>query len=455
VTVDLRLHHHVHLVGIAGARMSALARYLLSTGHIVSGSDRYPGEPGSALARLGVRIDTGHDQRYVDGADLLVVTPAAGDDNPEVQAALKRGITVIKGSQLLAEIMNAGRGIAVAGTHGKSTTSALIGHILTVAGLDPTVLIGGVSVNIGSNARLGGGDIVVVEADEYDASFLYLRPAIAVVTNVAPEHMDYYGTFENLRDAFREFAAAALECLLVCADEPGLLDLVRDINVPTITYGLQAADWRAFDVVETGTDTEFRVVGAQMDRRLRTRLAGAHMVKNTLAAIAVANYVGAPFDAIDEAVASFSGVARRMERKGKASGVVVFDDYAVHPTEIRATLAAIKGRYGRPLKVIFQSHTYSRTKAFLDDFARSFDDADAVYIMEIYAARETDDLGVDGRVLAEAIQMHHPRVRFSDTADATIDAVCRAARTGDIVVTMGAGTVTELGPRILKALDES
>lgn len=452
MTINLESYRTVHFVGIGGIGMSALARLLLAWGHDVSGSDRFPGEQGEALARAGARVCSGHRAAYVDGADLVVVSSAVSADNPEVEAARTKNLPVVKRSQLLAAIVNPRFGVAVAGTHGKTTTTALIGHVLAQAGRDPTVLVGGVSPDLGSNARVGG-DLVVAEADEYDASFHRLRPRIAVITNVEPDHLDFYGTVGKVHEAFRVFARSVEDVLVICADDPILPDLVNGAGARVITYGIQGGEWRARRIHEEGGAMSFLADGPGARIELASPLAGPHNVRNALAALAVAGILGVPHEVTAAALASFSGVERRFELKGEAQGVLVVDDYAHHPTEIRAVLAALKQRYGRPIRLVFQPHTYSRTRAFLDDFARSFGDAEAVYLLDIYAARERDTLGISGRDLAEAAARLHANVSYTEAMDRAIAALLSDLRAGDLVVTMGAGDVNLLGPVLLERLE--
>jgi UDP-N-acetylmuramate--alanine ligase len=451
MSLDPAQHRHIHLIGIAGSGMSALARLLLARGIRVSGSDRNPDQIGKALTGEGARIHTGHHAAHIAGADLVVVSSAVREPNPEIDAARAAGVPVIKRADLLAAVVNAAHGIAVAGTHGKTTTTALIGHILADAGLDPSVIVGGISRNFGSNARSGASDLVVVEADEYDATFLRLRPAVAVITNVAAEHLDFYHTEEQVRHAFAAFAAGVTETLVICADDEGAASTARTSRASVITYGIADGEWRAHDITETGQGTSFRVGHADAGVQCSTQLAGEHNVRNALAALAVATVCNVKLADAAASLSTFAGVQRRAEVKGEAGGITVIDDYAVHPTEIRVTLSALKRRYGRPLRAIFQPHTYSRVAAFLPDFARAFADADAVYVMDIYAARETDTLGMDAHLITDAIGEHHSSVRFTGGAVDTLGAVSADMRPGDIIVTLGAGDVTHLGPRLLAA----
>jgi UDP-N-acetylmuramate--alanine ligase len=381
----------------------------------------------------------------------VVITAAVGAAHPEVAAAERLGIPVIKRARLLADLANPRREIAVAGTHGKSTTSALIGHILTTTGRDPTILIGGTSLNLGSNARLGASDLVVVEADEYDASFLHLRPAVAVITNVGTDHLDYYGTPEGVRAAFARFASAVTETLVLGADDPGL-ELRPAHGAVVRTYGLTAGELRARSIRQEGGLTRFTAVSGEGECEYELQPPGRHMVGNALAAICVASTLGVPEDDIRQALASFRGVARRSEIKGEAHGVLVIDDYAVHPREIEMTLAALRERYRRPIRVLFQPHTYSRVAAHFDDFARAFGDASAVYVLDIYAAREVETLGMHSRTLAAAITRTGVPAIYAGDGETAIDALLAAVESGDLVVTMGAGDVYRLGPAVLEGV---
>ncbi len=453
MTLDLDDYRHIHLVGIGGIGMSALARVLLARGFQVSGSDRDANEETSALAAAGATIFTGHRADQVRGADLIVISSAIRSGNVEVQEAGRRRIPVVKRAELLAAIANAGSAIAVAGTHGKTTTSALIGHILVQADQDPTILIGGIGHDLGSNARVGGSDLVVVEADEYDNTFLQLRPAIGVITNVAGEHLDFFRSIERVRGAFRQFAESVSETLVICADDAGLLSLVTTSTARIVSYGIQGGDWRASDIHEDGASMSFQVHHEDSNYTYSTSLVGNHNVLNALAAIATADALRISPDTVARALASFRGVKRRIERKGEVAGILVIDDYAVHPTEVKATLGAIKQRFQRPIRVVFQPHTYSRLQAFLPDFGRSFGQADAVYALDVYAARETDTLGLSGLSLVEAIAPQHAHVTYVETEDAALATLLQETEPGDIVVTMGAGTVTHLGPSLLTALE--
>lgn len=456
MTLSLDNYYHVHFIGVGGIGMSALARLLLARGYQVSGSDAAPGEQATALAQLGAQIQRGHHPDHIAGADLVVVTPRAIPGNPEVEAAQQRRVPLVHRAEMLAAIMNKAHGIAIAGTHGKTTTTALLAHILVEGGLDPTVLVGGVSANLGSNVRIGGSDLVVAEADEFDAAFLALTPHLAVITNVEPDHLDYYGTFARVQDAFRQFARSVRVTLVVCADDP----LLAQLAIPDaaggpqriITYGLRHGGWQAGNLRSDGPYTRFTVSHDGSAHQYAISLAGEHHVANATAAIAVATELGVPAEIVSAAVAGYRGVARRFERIGEAGNVLVMDDYAVHPTEIRVTLQAAQQRFGRPLRVIFQPHTYSRTKTLLPDFAAAFTAADYVYLMDIYSAGETDTCGISGRDLAAAVERHVP-VMYVPSAEEALAAVAQDARPGDLVMTMGAGNVNQLAPRLLAELN--
>ncbi|MGH2448292.1 MAG: UDP-N-acetylmuramate--L-alanine ligase [Chloroflexota bacterium] len=440
--------HRVHFVGVAGIGMSALARLLIARGHEVSGSDRSPGIQGERLVAEGATVFSDHAADNVRDADVVVRSSAVPSDNPELQAALSRGIPVIRRAELLAEIAHAGRSIAIAGTHGKTTTSALLSTILLRAGLDPTVLIGGISAELGSNCRVGS-ELTVVEADEYDGSFLPLHPAMAAITNVDPDHLDYYGSPQRVRAAFAQFATQVSEVLVVCADDLELPELAVLSPAKLVTYGLDRGEYRATDLVEDGTSTRFTLHGPQGSETFLTPLAGAHHVLNTVAAILLARTLDVPNVTIRAAVREYQGVARRLEVKGQLDGILVIDDYAHHPTEVRADLGAIKQRYGRPVRVCFQPHTYSRTADFFDEFTDAFSAADWVYLMDIYAARETDTRGVSGLALATAVALKHPNARYTETMNESLRALREDSQPGDIIVTMGAGDVYQIADRLL------
>jgi UDP-N-acetylmuramate--alanine ligase len=462
---------HYHIVGVAGAGMSAIANVLLDQGHIVSGSDMQRNALADALAERGATIRAGHAAAYVADADALVATSAARPDHPELAAARARGIPVLKRADLWREWSHQRDIIAVAGTHGKTTTTALIALALDRAGLNPGFLVGGEVPDLGRNARWGGPNApLVIEADEYDRTFLALAPRIAVITNVEWDHVDIYPTQESYAAAFTEFAAAVREPqhLIVCGDDQGALSLA---GPQTTQYGIDdliasdpiscrraLLDWSAAGVCVANGETRFDVwrydrasLATRHMGEWRIRLPGEHNVRNALAALAAARAAGAPLGAIAEALASYRGAGRRFELKGEADGALVIDDYAHHPTEVRANLAAARGRYpGRRIVVYLQPHTYSRTRALLDDWATAFGDADVVRIGDIYAARETDTLGIDSAILATHIA--HPDTRSVGGLDAAVAALLDLVRPGDVLLTLGAGDGYKVGERVLAEL---
>jgi UDP-N-acetylmuramate--alanine ligase len=451
VTVSLEGYQHVHFVGIGGIGMSALAKILLARGMTVSGSDQAAGPQTEALRRLGARVHIGHGAAAIEGAELVIITPAAGGA-PDVAAARDAGIPVIRRAQLLGAIANRGHGIAVAGTHGKSTTSSLIAHILIEAGLDPTVVVGAVAANLGSNARVGGSPYVVVEADEFDSAFLELTPALGVVTSAEPEHLDYFGTAERMYGAFVQFARQVRETLIICADDTPVDRITSGAGCKVVTYGVEAGEWRAWNIEERHGATFFRAGSDGPVREYVMTLAGEYNVRNALAALVTAHELGITPETAASALSHFTGVGRRFERVGESDGVLVMDDYGHHPTEIRKTLAAIRRRFDRRILVIFQPHTFSRTRAFLPDFACAFRDASRVYVLDIYGARERDTLGISSLDLVRAASEFHPDVVYTGTQEVTLQKVLQDAAPGDLVVTMGAGDVDRLGPELLAGM---
>ncbi len=456
---------HVHFVGIGGAGLSAIARVLMEQGAVVSGSDLTLSPVAEALARDGAQVYVGHRAEQVAGADLLVVSSAVPEDSVELQAARASGIPVLHRAQFLGEMMNGHVGVAVAGTHGKTTTTAMIASILWEGGRDPTFIVGGMVTGLATNARSGTGPHFVVEADEYDRTFLGLQPQVAVVTNVEHDHPDCYATFADFHAAFARFVALLPPdgLLVACWDHPVARQFGEERTaqgLPVTFYGLEkGADWRAEEVRPNfagGSDflalREGHVLGL-----VRLRVPGRHNVSNALAALVVADHLGVPFPTARSALTGFRGVRRRFEIKGEADGVTVVDDYAHHPTEIRATLAAARERFPRqPLWAVWQPHTYSRTRALFAEFARAFDQADHVLVLPIYAARERDTLGVTSAdVVAE---MHHRDVRLMGSLEEAVVVLATEARPGEAVLTLGAGDGDRVGEWLLTALgmeDES
>jgi UDP-N-acetylmuramate--alanine ligase len=459
----------VHFVGIGGIGLSAIARVLHGEGYLVSGSDARRTVLTEELAALGIEVRYGHRPQNVAGADLVVVSSAVPKENPELVAATQAGIPVIKRAQLLGDMMVGKFGIAVAGTHGKTTTSAFISFVLSEMGLDPTFIVGGILEDMGTNARLGKGPHFVVEADEYDHTFLGLRPRLAVVTVIEMDHPDCFADIEDVALAFESFVRRLPDdgTLVGCADQPRVAQLLqrvrRDKPIDIVTYGLGDEgvvphflgdeSWQAREVRTNdwgGSDFLAQRDG-QAVGECRLRLPGLHNVSNTLAVLAVAHRLGLDMERVLETLPRFRGVRRRFELKGEVGGILVIDDYAHHPTEIQATLAAARRRYGRrPLWVFFQPHTYSRTKALLDGFVASFQDADHVLISEIYAARERNTLGITAQDLVR--RMNHPDVRYVETVEEASAHLQAALRPGDVVLTLGAGDGYIVGEDLLRAL---
>ncbi len=450
---------HAHFVGIGGAGLSAIAKVLLESGWRVSGSDQQLSPLAQALAAQGARVDAGHAAAHVDGADLVVISSAVPADNVEVQAARARGVPVLKRADFLGELMTDRAGVAVAGTHGKTTTTGLIAFMLDRAGLDPTFIVGGVLVDYGTNARAGAGRPFVIEADEYDHMFLGLRPAVAVVTNVEHDHPDVYPTVREMQEAFRAFADLLPPdgLLVACARDTyarRLIDERRAAGRPALVYGLRREDDFRADSLQLNSagGYDFLVVrrGATLGLA-RNRLPGEHNVLNSLAALAVADHFGVDFNVARNALADYRGAGRRFEVKGEAHGVTVVDDYAHHPTEIKATLAAARRRFAaRPLWVMFQPHTYSRTRALLADFATAFTDADHVIVVDIFRSRETLDPTITAQDIVR--RMQHRDAHYVPTLAEAADALTASLKAGDVLLTLGAGDSDWVAAEVLRRL---
>ena len=438
--------------------MSGIAEVLLNLGYQISGSDVKLSPITERLAAMGARVFEGHAASNLGGARALVVSSAVEEQNPEVQEARRLQIPVIPRGELLAELMRLKYGIAVAGSHGKTTTTSLTATILNHAQLDPTVVVGGrVGTMGGSNARVGRSDFLVVEADESDGSFLKLAPIVAVVTNIDREHLDHYPTLEHIRTAFIEFVNKVpfYGAVIVCLDDPNVQSLLPEIRRRTITYGTSAqADIQATEIVCSPFLSEFNIRYRDADLgRFTLRIPGRHNVLNAMAAIAVAMELEVDPEAIRQGLAIFSGVDRRFQMRGKEQGITVVDDYGHHPTEIRATLDGARVCGFRKIHVLFQPHRYSRTYHLMDEFARSFMQADSVFVMDIYAASEKPIEGVTAESLADRIrQFGHRGVEYVGSLDRGADALVKAAGEGDLVLTLGAGNVWQAGDKVLQRL---
>jgi UDP-N-acetylmuramate--alanine ligase len=453
----------VHFVGIAGAGMSALAELFVRRGATVTGCDASPG--GADLARLGVAVEAGHDAQHVAGARALVVTSAMAKDHPELVAARSAGLPVIRRAEALAEACAGGVLVGVAGTHGKTTTTVLTTEALAAAGLAVTGVVGGRVGAWGGNLRYDGAERFVVEADEYDRSFLALTPTVAVVTNVEADHLDIYADLADIRGAFTEYAGRA-RFIVACADDPGANALAYPASAEVVRYSLATPDAHrdarlvARDLrVESTPDGPRTRIEVDLDGTslgaLALRVPGAHNVRNALAAIGVGLLLGVTLDAMRPGLEGFSGVERRFQRLGALRGVDVVDDYAHHPTEIEATLAAARAAYpGRRLVAAFQPHLYTRTRDFADAFGRALAAADVILLTEIYQARERPLPGVSAALVAQAAAAAGRPVAWQGTRDALATALADVVRPGDVVLTLGAGDVTRTGPELLARLAE-
>jgi UDP-N-acetylmuramate--alanine ligase len=454
-------YQHIHFVGIGGVGMSGIAEVLLTLGYRVTGSDARRSETVERLERLGAKVYVGHAAAQVEGAHVVVSSSAVARDNVEVAAARQRGIPVIARAEMLAELMRLKYGIAIAGTHGKTTTTSMVAAVLGAGGFDPTVVVGGRVHGLGTNARLGQGEFLVAEADESDGSFLRLTPTIAVVTTVDAEHLDYYPDLDAIVAAFLAFANKVpfYGAVVVCLDDPNLQRMIpRMMDKRVVTYGLEAgADVtaRRLQFVEMRSTFEVAHRGVSLGT-MTLQIPGRHNVLNALAATAVALDLEMPFPKIQTALAGFAGVQRRFQVRGIARDVLVVDDYGHHPAEIRATLAAAKAGFDRRVITVFQPHRYSRTQHLRDDFLTAFYQSDVLIVMDIYAAGEAPIPGVHARDLADGIAAHgHREVLYlgSDRA-AIIDYLCESTRAGDLVLTLGAGDVGQLGGELLQRLGD-
>jgi len=451
-------YQHIHFVGIGGVGMSGIAEVLLTLGYRVTGSDARRSETVERLERLGAKVFLGHAAGHVEGAHVVVYSSAVARDNAEVQAARQRGIPVIGRAEMLAELMRLKYGIAIGGTHGKTTTTSMVAAVLDAGGLDPTVVVGGRVHGLGANARLGQGEFLVAEADESDGSFLKLSPTIAVVTTVDAEHLDHYADLDAIVAAFLAFVNKVpfYGCAVVCLDDANLQRMIPRMEKRVVTYGLEAgADVTARRLQFAEMRSTFEVVhrGVSLGA-MSLQVPGRHNVLNALAATAVALDLEIPLPRIQSALAGFAGVQRRFQIRGSARDVLVVDDYGHHPAEIRATLAAAKAGFDRRVITVFQPHRYSRTQHLHDDFLTAFYQSDVLIVMDIYPAGEAPIPGVHARDLADGIAAHgHREVLYlgSDRA-AIVDYLCETTRAGDLVLTLGAGDVGQLGDALLQRL---
>jgi UDP-N-acetylmuramate--alanine ligase len=458
--IQLAKEKPIHFMGIGGAGMAPLAELVRRTGGKLTGCDARPGPASRALEEAGVEVAYGHSPDHLEGCGALVVTAAVPKDHPELAEARARGIPVVKRAEALGAIVNRGVVIAIAGTHGKTTTTAMTTAVLEGAGMDPTGLVGGRVPAWGGNLRLGGTRLYVVEADEYDRSFLTLRPTVAVVTTLEADHLDIFGSLGAIEDAFGDFIGRLADdgLVIACSDDAGVGRLLARLGSPrrdVLTYGLSAGSMLRAENVEQGERTEFDVrERGTLLGRASILVPGLHNVRNALAAIAVGRHAGAGWEAIREGLMSYRGVDRRFERIGEAGGVLFVDDYAHHPTEIQATIQAARHAYpGRRLIAVFQPHLFSRTRDFAAEFGRMLAPADVLFVTAIYAAREQPIPGITGELILDAATRAGATATYLPEREAVADALVAVLEEGDLCLTLGAGDLNEAAREILARLE--
>ncbi len=453
---------NIHFVGIGGSGMSGIAEVLLTLGYKVTGSDMNQSDTVRHLESMGGKVFIGHDESHVEGAQVVVVSSAVSDANPEIRAAKAKVIPVIPRAEMLAELMRLKFGVAIAGAHGKTTTTSMVATILALAGLDPTFVVGGKVNAVGTHARLGRSDLLIAEADESDGSFLRLSPSIAVVTNLDREHLDYYGTMEGIQEAFLEFVNKIpfYGLAILCSDDEWVRGLLPRVHKRYQTYGIGdytgvlTPDVYASDVTANDRAVDFRAHfrGKKLGP-FRLPLPGVHNVSNALAAISVALELDVSVDLIRNGLASFGGVERRFHIRGEKGGVMVVDDYGHHPTEIRATLAASKAAWDRRVIAIFQPHRYTRTRDLADEFVNAFEQADIVFITDIYPAGEEALPGITGELVAEKVRSSgHQSVHWVNGDSDLVDHIKKSIQPGDVVITLGAGDIWKAGKEVFGSL---
>jgi UDP-N-acetylmuramate--alanine ligase len=447
----------IHFVGIGGIGMSGIAEVLLNLGYKISGSDVQQSDTTLRLQKLGATVAVGHSAQNIGNADVVVTSTAVKAANPEVVEARGRNIPVIPRAEMLAELLKMKFSVAVSGSHGKTTTTSMVATILAEGGLDPTMVIGGKLASIGSNARLGDGDIIVAEADESDGSFLKLSPTIAVITNIDREHLDYYPGITEIKDAFLKFANIVpfYGCTIICSDNEHVREIAPQIKRRTITYGIEkAADYRAQKIeFRDGKACYSLCHKGEVVGEIELNVPGMFNVYNSLATIAVGRELELDLAAIKKGLLSFKGVQRRLELKGRVGNITVVDDYGHHPTEVKETLAAARGVWKERRIVVFQPHRFTRTKALFDEFTQAFTDADVLIINDIYPASEEPIAGVNSSALCAAIKKTgHPHVEYIAMAEDTIEYLLKIVRPNDTVFTLGAGSVYKIGEAFLKRL---
>jgi UDP-N-acetylmuramate--alanine ligase len=448
---------HIHFVGIGGIGMSGIAEVLLNLGYKVSGSDMKESDTTERLRKLGGEIFIGHRGANIAAPHVVVISSAVKADNVEVVAAREKQIPVIPRAEMLAELMRLKYGVAIAGAHGKTTTTSMVATVLAAGGIDPTVVIGGKLNSIGTNAKLGQGEFLVAEADESDGSFLKLSPTIAVVTNIDAEHLDFYKDIDEIKAAFLAFINKVpfYGVAVLCLDQPHIQTLIPSIQKRYLTYGMSTqADYQARDIALRPLGSTFKVVHHDEELGVfELAVPGMHNISNSLAAIAVARELEVDTGVVRKALREFSGVQRRFQIKGEVGGILVVDDYGHHPTEVRATLAAAAAGLERRVVVLFQPHRYTRTQHLLEEFFTAFNQADKLVVLDIYAAGEKPIPGISGQALYDGIKKHgHKDVTYLPDKDQAADFLAGILRKGDLMITLGAGDVWKIGELIMEKL---
>ncbi|MBT4575302.1 MAG: UDP-N-acetylmuramate--L-alanine ligase [Candidatus Cloacimonetes bacterium] len=444
----------IHFVGIGGIGMSGIAELLINQGFKISGSDLALSDITKHLTQIGAVISQGHNAETIKDADVVVKSSAVKDDNPEIAFALSKKIPVIRRAEMLSEIMRMSYGIGIAGTHGKTSTTSMVGSVLSAATLDPTVIVGGIVKNYGSNNLLGSGKYIVVEADEFDRSFLTLSPIIAGITNIEADHLDCYTDLEGVKNAFVEYANKVpfFGSVIACLDDHGVQSIIPRINKEILTYGFsQQANVRATNVKFNNFETSYMALynGDELGN-IKLKALGDHNILNSLLAVATGLELDIPFKSIKKGLSEFNGVFRRFEYKGEKDEVTLYDDYAHHPTEIEATLKGIRDSISNRIVVVFQPHLFSRTQDFYEDFGRSFFQSDVLLIAPIFPAREKPIKGVTGKLISDAaIQSGHKNVHYIQTDEEIVSKIKEVTKPGDILITMGAGSIYKFGEKFL------
>jgi UDP-N-acetylmuramate--alanine ligase len=445
----------IHFVGIGGIGMSGIAEYLHIKGFEITGSDLTSSEVTLHLQKEGIRVFEGHHISNLDNVDVVVKSSAVKDDNPEVAFALHQKIPVIRRAEMLAELMRMSVGIGIAGTHGKTSSTSMVGMVLSAGGLEPTIIVGGKVMNFGSNNITGSGEYIVVEADEYDRSFLTLSPIIAAITNIEADHLDCYGNLTDIKDAFISFANKVpfFGCIICCLDDVGVQSILRDLNKNVLTYGFsRQADVRATNIRCRDFGSEFEVLFKEYNLgSIRLSIIGRHNIQNALLAVSVGIELNIPFEKIKQGLEEFKGVYRRCEYLGERDDIKFFDDYAHHPTEIMATLSGIRENTENRVVAIFQPHLFSRTRDFVEEFGRSFYHADMLIVVPIYPAREVPIPGITSQIIIDsAIQSGHNNTLYIEKNEQIVETIEKILKPGDIVITLGAGNINKYAKELYK-----